>query len=189
MAIVSVILDILAEFQKTGRALAAAGLTTAASGNLSLRGGGRLFITAHDSRLDGLAAADVVETGLAADDENTPRASSELGVHRAIYRATEATAIVHAHPAHAVALSVADTRAADMAGAPVIGHSLEIVAGALAEEIAAALRDCHLVMVRGHGSFATGRGLDAALRLTLAFEEECRKLCNARGIAPKRVEG
>ena len=41
---------------------------------------------------------DLIETGLDEDDSMVTLASSELVVHRAIYKATSALAIVHAHP-------------------------------------------------------------------------------------------
>ena len=178
----------LSAFQETGRALAEAGLISGASGNLSLREGNRLLITTHGSRLDNLAPCDVVETGLTADDNNTPLASSELPVHRAIYSATRARAIVHSHPAHAVTLSLTDKSAAAIAGTPVLGSSAEIIPGALAEEIGTALKTCPLVMVRGHGSFSTGKTLGEALRLTLAFASECRRLCEERGLMARQAE-
>ncbi len=180
---------ILTEFQKTGRALAEAGLTTGESGNLSLRQGKSLFITTHGSNLSRLGENDVTATGIYADDENTPLASSELAVHRAIYMATDAKAIVHAHPAHAVALTLADTRSKSISQRPVIGHNLEIVPGALHDEIAAALKKCPLVVVRGHGTFAIGDSFEAALGLSIAFEDGCQGLCKSKGITPKRVEG
>jgi L-fuculose-phosphate aldolase len=177
----------LSEFQKTGRKLAQAGLVSGASGNLSLRLNDHLLITTHGSKLGRLTSADVVEAGLYVNDASTCISSSELLVHRAIYRATPARAIIHAHPAHAVALTLAD-KASIIAHAPIVGETKEIVPGAFAEEVASVLKTCPLVMVRGHGSFATGQTLGEALRLTLDFEEECRKLGQARGLRPSHID-
>jgi L-fuculose-phosphate aldolase len=173
----------LEQFKATGRALSSAGLIHGSSGNLSLRLNGHLLITTHGSNLADLKASDVVETGIFSEDANTPLASSELQVHRAIYEETDARSIVHAHPAGAVTLSVRDN-AAVIGKTPILGESTEIIPGALSAEIARALKTCELVMVRGHGSFALGKTMEEALELTLAFEEECRRFCESRGLKP-----
>jgi L-fuculose-phosphate aldolase len=171
----------LAEFQAVGGALASAGLISGASGNLSLRLDDRLVITRHGSILSALTQDDLVETGINRDDAGTPLASSELPVHRAIYRKTSAQAIVHSHAPHAVALSLSGRVTS---GLPVFGESDVIVPGALAGEIAQALRHHSLVMVRGHGSFAVGQTLAEACKLTLEFEAECQ----AQGLKAHRAE-
>ena len=98
----------LPQFQAAGRMLAESGLITGTSGNLSIRLKDRLIITRHDSVLSALTSADLIETGIYEDDSATPLASWELPVHRAIYIATSARAIVHAHPPCAVTLSLLD---------------------------------------------------------------------------------
>jgi L-fuculose-phosphate aldolase len=173
----------LKAFQRIGRRLNEAGLIHGSSGNLSLRLNGQLLITTHGSNLADLKASDVVETGIFSDDANTPLASSELQVHRAIYKETDARAVVHAHPAGAVTLSVRD-KAAVIGKTPILGESTEIIPGALSAEIARALKTCSLVMVRGHGSFAVGKTMEQALKLTLAFEDGCQGLCEERGLKP-----
>ncbi len=162
---------LLPAFQKTGLALASHGLITGSSGNLSVRFYDRLVVTRHDSSLSALTLGDLIETGIRIDDAQTPLASCELPVHRAIYLATEARAIVHAHPPHAIALS--NVSKETLADAPLIGSLREVVPGALADEIASALKSHALVMVRGHGSFAVGKTLDEALAVTRKFEQEC----------------
>ena len=166
----------LAAFRETGHRLAKAGLISGANGNLSIRLNNHILITAHGSKLDSLMPSEIVETAVEEDDANTPLASYELPVHRAIYRATPARAIVHAHPTHTVSLSLADN-AKILAGVPVLGTGGKIIPGLLASEIATALKISPLVMVRGHGSFAAGKTLDEALRLTMAYEEKSRRLC------------
>jgi L-fuculose-phosphate aldolase len=173
----------LKQFESTGRALSSSGLISGSSGNLSLRVGNRVLITTRGSNLAALGPSEVVQTGLYDDDANTPLASSELAVHRAIYKETDARAIVHAHPAGAVALSVAD-KATIIGQTPVLGESTVVVPGALAAEISRALKTSPLVMVRGHGSFAAGKSMEEALMVTLAFEAKCLILCADRGLKP-----
>jgi len=177
----------LPEFQAAGRALADNGLVSGASGNLSIRLKDRLIITRHDSILSALTSDDLIETGIRTDDTATPLASWELPVHRAIYIGTSACAIVHAHPPCAVTLSLADKKLELQGKVAIVGMSNEIVAGVLAAEIARELKNCPLVMVKGHGSFAVGKTLAEAYRVTLKFEEECRRTCLERSLTVKQV--
>jgi len=48
--------------------------------------------------LNSLGEQDIIETGINRNNRLTPLASTELPVHRAIYKGTGAQAIVHAHP-------------------------------------------------------------------------------------------
>jgi len=127
---------------------------------------------------------DLVETGINKNDRFTPLASTELAVHRAVYKHTPASAIVHAHPAYAVALSFSEQEITprDVEGSlllskvPVLGWGTTVKPGELAEEIAEALTVHKIVLVRGHGSFAAGQLLEEAYHYTTAFEESCRLL-------------
>jgi len=176
---------ILAQFQSVGRDLFTGGLVSSNSGNLSIRLGERMIITRRGSRLGCLEEHDLIETGVSKNDRNTPLASIELAVHRNIYQQTPAQAIVHAHPPHAVALSLTETGIVptDAEGlsvverASVVGWHMEVKVGGLAEVIAQALQHCRIVMVHGHGSFAIGQLLEEAYDCTTALEESCRVIC------------
>ena len=96
---------ILSQFQEVGRNLFAQGLVSLQSGNLSIRLGDSLFITHRGTMLGSIEEGDLVQTGITKNGRATPMASSELPVHRSIYRHTSALSVVHAHPPYAVALS------------------------------------------------------------------------------------
>lgn len=172
----------LAQFQAVGHDLFTKGLVSSHSGNLSIRLGDRMVITRRGSKLGCLREHDLIETGIDKNDRSTPLASVELPVHRAIYRQTPALAIVHAHSSHAVALSLAETEIVPndaegfrVAGRiPVLGWHTEVKPGGLADVIAQALKQSHIIMVHGHGSFAIGQLLDEAHRYTTMLEESCR---------------
>jgi len=176
---------ILAQFQSIGRDLFSRGLVSSCSGNLSIRLGERMIITRRCSRLGCLEEHDLIETGISKNDRNTPLASTELAVHRAIYQETTAQAIVHAHPPHAVALSLneteivpGDTEGLSIVGpVPVLGWHMEVRPGGLADIIARALKQCRIIMVHGHGSFAIGQLLEEAHNCTTALEESCQVIC------------
>jgi len=176
---------ILSQFQTVGRDLFSQGLVSSHGGNLSIRLGDRLIITRRGSMLGNLEEADLIETGITKNDRSTPLASDELAVHRAIYQATPAQAIVHAHPPHAVALSLIENRIvpSDTEGQSTIGEvvvlgwDMEVKPGGLADIIADALKQCRIVMVHGHGNFAIGQLLDEAYGYTTTLEEGCRIIC------------
>ena len=186
---------ILAQFQTVGHDLFSRGLVSSHSGNMSMRLGDRIIITRRGSRLGCLEEHDLIETGIDKNDRNTPLASSELAVHRAIYQKTTASAIVHAHPPHAVALSLTDTEIlpSDSEGLSIVGNvkvlgwNMEVVPGGLAEVISEALKPCRIVMVHGHGSFAIGQLLEEAHKCTTTLEESCRVICLVKSLAVGKI--
>jgi L-fuculose-phosphate aldolase len=159
--------------------------------------GDRLVITRRGSNLNCLEENDLIETGIDKNDRCTPLASVELPVHRAIYRETPALAIVHAHPPHAVALSLIETELVPPCGegspqlerVPVLGWNMEVKPGGLADIIAQALKKSRIVMVHGHGSFAIGQWLQEAHNYTTMLEECSKVSCLLKSInanAPRK---
>ena len=180
----------MAQFQRVGSGLFAQGLVSSQSGNLSTRHDDRVLITQRHCALSSIGEADLVEVGIAKNNRATPMASSELAVHRCIYRKTPALAVVHAHPPYAVALSFMerDVVPCDMEGrsiaakVTVLGKDMTTRPGDLGEEIAAALRRCKVVLVEGHGTFAIGQLLEEAYYYTTVFEQSCRILYLLKGL-------
>jgi L-fuculose-phosphate aldolase len=135
--------------------------------------------------LSALEERDLVETGINKNDRATPMASIDLAIHRAIYQTTPAGAIIHAHPPHAIALSLTETEIVpncpegfDAVGrVPVLGWGMEVKPGGLAEIIAEALTEHRVVMVHGHGSFAIGPLIEDAYKCTTALEENSQIIC------------
>ncbi len=172
------------QFEKVGRSLFEEGLVSSHGGNLSIRQGDTLHITHRGCPLGHLGRVDVVETNLERNTRTTPLCSSELPVHRAIYRKTSARAIVHAHPSHAVALTFLEKELVpnDIEGrialprVPIIGQEYLSGPGELCEEIADAFGESRVVLVKGHGSFAIAQLLEEAYYLTSILEHSCRVL-------------
>ena len=175
----------LTQFQKVGQALFQRGMVCSQSGNLSIRMGDHLIISRRGSNLGALQEKDLVETGINRNDRVTPMASVELPVHRLIYQNTQARAIVHAHPTHTIALSMAEKEITSnsleifcvLGKVPVVGWGMDVKPGALAEVISNALKEHQIVVVRGHGTFAVGTIMDEAFNSTTALEEACEILC------------
>ena len=107
--------DARAAMVAAGARLGARGLIVAAEGNLSIRLGSTILVTPSGRRKDELHPDDMVEVALdhepsaagAPDADPTgPRPSSDVVIHRAIYRARpDVAAIAHAHIAASLALT------------------------------------------------------------------------------------
>ncbi len=182
---------ILSQFQTVGRDLFTRGLVSSHSGNLSIRLGDRIIITRRGIMLNSLQEHDLIETGINKNSRSTPLAATDLAIHRAVYRQTQALAIVHAHPPHAVALSlteveiVSNIEGLSITGTgtvPVVGWNLEEKSGDLAAIIAQALKQHRIIMVRNHGSFAIGQLLEEAYNFTTALEQSSQVLCLSRSL-------
>ena len=174
----------LSQFQVVGQALFTQGLVSPQGGNLSVKLGERLVITHRGSALGYIREGDLVETGISKNNRVTPLASTELEVHRCIYKNTPALAVVHAHPPYAVALSFSEKEIVppDIEGrallsrGPVLCTGTKAKAVELADKIARLLGEHRVVLVRGHGTFAASQLLEEAYYNTVVLEQSCRLL-------------
>ncbi|MGA3173143.1 MAG: aldolase [Syntrophorhabdales bacterium] len=165
-------------FRDIGRDLFLRGLVSSHAGNISIRAGREIFITRRGSMLGRITQGDLVKVDLDKPDPKASRASSEVVVHSAIYRNTGALAVVHAHPPYATLLSMlADELVpCDSEGSyllkkvPVV--SVEETIGSLeaAGLVSERLKDCRIVLMRGHGSFARGDTLEDAYMVTSSLD-------------------
>jgi L-fuculose-phosphate aldolase len=175
---------VLSQFQVVGQALFTQGLVSPQGGNLSVKLGEHLVITHRGSALGYIQEGDLVETGINKNNRVTPLASTELEVHRCIYKSTPALAVVHAHPPYAVALSFTEKEIVppDIEGrallsrVPILRTGTGHKAGELADEIARLLGEHRVVLVQGHGTFAASQLLEEAYYYTVVLEQSCRLL-------------
>ena len=179
---------ILDQFRWVGRDLYHLGLITSHAGNLSLRSEARIWITRTGSMLGHLEPEDLVETALSPTESPHSKASMELPVHLAIYRATSAQAILHAHPPTAVALSLveeaivpADSEGRIILGkVPVIAASHVVASREVGDRASSLLGSHRAVLIRGHGSFAVGKSLEEALGVTTTLEASAKIILLAK---------
>jgi len=182
--------QVLHQFQEIGRDLYVAGLVSSHGGNLSMRFGDRVVIKRRGAMLGRLKEGDLIETGLERADSGVMLASTELVVHRAIYLATPALAIVHAHPRTAIALSLSRDEIVpiDNEGSyllhkvPVVAAEFASGSAELVERLPAALQEYKIVMLRGHGCFSIGQTLDEAFQWVSCLEESCQIILAAKTI-------
>lgn len=177
---------LITQFQTLGRDLFNRGLVASQSGNLSVRMGEKILITRKHAMLNNLGERDLVETGTERNERGTSLASSELSIHRCIYRRTSALAVVHTHPPYTVALSLLfdEIVPQDKDGKKYLGRvpviSLEPAnenARYLDDEISKSLCESPIVIIKGHGTYSTGQLLEEAYHRTMVLEESSHILC------------
>jgi L-fuculose-phosphate aldolase len=190
----------LEEFKRIGKFLFQEGLVGSHGGDMSVRQGDKILITRRDAMLGDLSEGDVLEVGIEEKNENEAKVSRELVVHRAIYRQTSIRAIIHAHPASAIAVSITDNKIMpqDAEGtysykaAPIVR-----VRDAIGSEEAARILPSFfvnrnvIVMLKSHGSFAVGGSLEEAYKYTSSLENSCKVILAVRasGNRPSFNEG
>jgi L-fuculose-phosphate aldolase len=168
--------NILEQFQQAGEDLVRLGLTSSHGGNMSMRHQGRILITTHFSMLGRLVPGDVVEIPLREEpDRITSDASHDAPLHQLIYKFTPAMAIIHAHPAHAVALSLRHDVISpqDLEGSVFLRDIPVVTALEESSRVPQLLQTHVAMMVRGHGSYTVGRTLTEALAYTSALGLSC----------------
>lgn len=169
-------------FFEIGRDMFASGLISSHGGNLSIRLGDRLVIKRRGAMLGNLKEHDLIETRLDKNDSGVALASTELLVHRTIYMNTPALAICHCHPRTAIAFSLSrdelvpiDNEASYLLKKiPVVTEEFASGTPQMASKVANALKNYKIIMLRGHGSFATGQTLDEAFHWSSTLEESCQ---------------
>lgn len=166
-------------FRQTGEDLVRLGLTTSHGGNLSMRHQQEMLITAHFSMVGRLDASDIIKAPLkGGPGQSAVDLSLDADLHRLIYAATPAMAVIHAHPPHAIALSLKTDaiRPRDLEGSHFLPEIPVVQPEDARARIPELLSDHAALLVAGHGSYAAGRNLNEALAYTSALELSCQVL-------------
>ncbi|MFB6440850.1 S-methyl-5-thioribose-1-phosphate isomerase [Streptomyces sp. NPDC056411] len=188
------------------------------SGNISVRAddaGGTALITASGRDKGALTAHDMVAVHAATAqpvDPEGPRPSAETAIHAAVYRTTDARAVIHVHPPHATAVAgrwARETAGGGSAGLPL--RHFELLKGLgladpsatevpvfpnhteverIATEVAAHLQDRPeappALLIADHGITVWGRDLAQARNRLECLEAICRLLLLDAGAWPAR---
>lgn len=174
------------------RQMAAAGLNSGTSGNMSVRRGGGMLITPTGIEPERLAPEMMVAMdldGRRAPDGAQYAPSSEWALHAAVYRAFgPAGAVVHAHPDAAVALSCLRENlpafhymVASFGGADVrCARYATFGTTALADAAVEALEGRTACLLANHGTICHAAGLADALAATQRLETLARQYMMVR---------
>ena len=172
------------------RRTAADGLVVGTSGNVSARVGNVVLVTPSGVPYDRLGPGDAVGVDLDGRRVLGDLApTSELPLHLALYRHTDAAAVVHTHAVHATAVSTLVTEiplvhyAAAMLGGPVrTAAYARYGTPELAANMLTALRGRTGCLLRNHGTVTYGATLDEAYDRTAQLEWLCRLWLTASSV-------
>jgi len=164
-------------FKQIGNALFISGLNHSHSGNISLRIGNKIYITRRGVMKGFLTKRDIICTGIN-NTWNDYLDSTEINVHRAIYRTTSSKAIVHCHPPIAIALSLIRNEIIpiDVEGLialpkiPVLKCLKATASKELEENLPPLLKKYRSVIIKGHGLFSAGQSLEEAFHYATLTE-------------------
>ncbi|WP_031388671.1 tRNA (N6-threonylcarbamoyladenosine(37)-N6)-methyltransferase TrmO [Desulfonatronum thiodismutans] len=172
--------------RETGNRAWQRGLMAGLNGNISLRQGDAMIITVSGSAKGRLRPGDLALVDLASGAATGPgRPSTEAALHRAVYASqSKAQAILHVHPPHLLALSLAkpggdllestlfeaDVWSRKMIRLPALQPGCE----ALAKQVGRAAMAYPALFMERHGLVCWGRDLDEALALAEELESLAR---------------
>ncbi len=166
----------------TARRTADEGLVVGTSGNVSVRVGDLVLVTPSGVPYERLRPEDAIAVDLEGRQvlgELAP--TSELPLHLAVYRSTDALAVVHTHAVHATAVSTLVEElppihymTAALGGVVRVAPYALYGSDELAENMLVALRDRTGCLLQNHGTVTYGTTLAQAYDRTAQLEWMCR---------------
>ncbi|MEU1305564.1 class II aldolase/adducin family protein [Streptomyces shenzhenensis] len=179
-----------AELVGTARRTVSDGLVVGTSGNVSVRVGDTVLVTPSGVPYDRLTPDDM--TGVDLDGRQvlgTLVPTSELPMHLAVYRATDARAVVHTHAVHATAISTLVPElpsihymSAALGGPVRVAPYATYGTEELARNMLHALAGRSGCLLRNHGTLTYGSTLDQAYDRTAQLEWMCRLWLTASSV-------
>ncbi|GHE10093.1 class II aldolase/adducin family protein [Streptomyces alanosinicus] len=179
-----------AELVATARRTVTEGLVVGTSGNVSARVGDLVLVTPSGVPYDRLGPDDLTGVDLSGRQVlGTLAPTSELPMHLAVYRTTDARAIVHTHAVHATAVStlvpelpLVHYMAAALGGPVRVAPYATYGTDELAEHMLRALADRSGCLLRNHGTITYGTTLAEAYDRTAQLEWMCRLWLTASSV-------
>jgi L-fuculose-phosphate aldolase len=151
---------------KFGKKVVYSGLATSFFGNISVREESIIYITKTGSMLDELNRDDIVIVDVDNVSSNDKIASTELIVHRRVYKKTNTKAIIHTHSLYSTLMGNTDRYYVEIEGGETLPFlkKVPVVTGKsgseiLSENVSNALMNHQIVIVKDHGVFARGNNL------------------------------
>lgn len=174
----------------TARRTVADGLVVGTSGNVSARVGDLVLVTPSGVPYDRLTPDDITGVDLTGRQVlGTLVPTSELPMHLAVYRTTEARAVVHTHAVHATAVSTLVPELPPVhyltaiLGGPVrVAPYATYGSDELAGNMLRALTGRSGCLLQNHGTITYGAGLDQAYDRTAQLEWMCRLWLTASSV-------
>ncbi|WP_425835429.1 class II aldolase/adducin family protein [Streptomyces fractus] len=182
------------ELVLTARRTVTDGLVVGTSGNVSVRVGGDdgdlILVTPTGVPYDELGPDDLVVVDLDSNQRaGTLKPTSELPMHLAVYRHTDARAVVHTHAVHATAVSTlvpelppVHYMTAALGGPVRVAPYATYGTRELAENVLLALSGRTGCLLQNHGALTYGDSLAAAYDRTAQLEWMCRLWLTAHSV-------
>ncbi len=169
------------ELIKYGKKMVLSGLVDSHFGNVSKRIGNNMLISLTGSMLDELEG-EIIEVPVFEDSSIDIIASTEIKMHREIYKRTAALSILHGHSPFAVILSMIEKGKSikpEDSESLYLLHEIPLVNGGvgtekLAENVAEKLKEHKGVIIKGHGTVAKGQTVDEAFVILSSIEHSCQ---------------
>lgn len=170
------------------------GLVSASGGNISIRIGEHVYITATNSLLRNLKTQDIVGLNMKGEplDINAKQPSKEWGLHVAVYQQRpDVDSVVHLHPVYSIVSSIAFgdqfecSTVSSKLKLKVIGYVPFAEAGSqkLIDSVTRAIQQkgsgMQIIMMERHGVLAFGKGLEAAFSIAELLEDTSKINCLA----------
>lgn len=175
------------------RSLAAQGLAIGTAGNVSVRRGEQIAVTATGARFEDMTPAQVTVVTLEGRVLGELAPTSEINLHLAIYRNFGAGAVVHTHAPVATAVGLAVDEL------PCIHYQMLLLGGAirvapyatfgtpeLAAAVVAALDGKAAALMANHGAVTHAADLPTAIDHALLLEWACTVYWRAAAIGEPR---
>jgi L-fuculose-phosphate aldolase len=183
---------------EVGRRLYAKGLIAGNEGNVSVRDGDRLLVTPGGACKGFLRPEELVETDLDGRSAGGLRATSEIRMHTAVYRARpDVCAVVHAHPPVATGFAVAGVPldrpvlaepVVTLGPVPVVPFGTPASAD-LASHVQQAIVSAQALLLANHGALAVGETLWRAWERMDTLEQFARIALAAQLVGRARELG
>lgn len=181
--------NIKEEIVAVGKRLYERNLNSSYGGNFSIRDEDHIYITPAGVPKDMLDYADVLVIdfkGTVLEGEGKP--STEILFHILTYKKNPGiSAIIHAHPPYATAMSIAQVEIADniheesailLGKVPVLPY--EVTSSlSLAEEVSENLKSHVAILISNHGVVTVGQNMEQAYRRIEELESLCKMIVMA----------
>ncbi len=172
--------DARAQVAAACRLLAAQGLVIGTAGNVSVRVGDQIVVTATGARFEDLSAEQVTAVTLEGEVLGELVPTSEIDLHLGVYRRFGSGAVVHTHSPAATAVGLVATEL------PCIHYQMLLLGGAvrvapystfgtpeLADSVVDALDGRAGALMANHGAVTHAADLEAAVDHALLLEWAC----------------
>ena len=176
----------LAELAECCRIAYAQRLVGGTGGNMSVRVGNEVYITATECRLDDVLPETLSRVMMDGTLKEGAPPSRELGLHLGIYRVRpDVNAIVHLHPVNSIVVSVLAPLTGEPMPAYSPGYKVKIPSCGIVpyfdygtSELAAALAEAamktNVVLMKNHGITTMAKDIKAALSLVEEAEQNAQ---------------